>query len=88
MTKVSLEISALVSATPNGLTPPSKLLSSIYLTKDQQVVIEDLNNFDFRSFRGINTQAQERTDNVRMSNPPIISNEEIDANTQDKNSIG
>ena len=66
----------------------NKDMSSIYLTKDQQIVIEDLNNFDFRSFRGINTQAQERTDNVRMSNPPIISNEEVDANTQDKNSIG
>jgi hypothetical protein len=62
--------------------------SSIYLTKDQQIIIEDLNNFDFRSFGGIRTQAQERTDNVRISNPPIISNQEIDANTQDKNAIG
>lgn len=66
----------------------NKDLSSIYLTKDQQIVIEDLNNFSFRSFGGIKTQAQERTDNVRMSNPPIISNEEVDANTQDKKAIG
>jgi hypothetical protein len=66
----------------------NKDFSSIYLTKDQQIVIEDLNNFDFRSFGGINAQAQERTDNVRMSNPPIISNEEVDSNTQDKKAIG
>ena len=66
----------------------NKDLSSICLTYDQQIVIEDLNNFDFRSFGGINTQAQEKTDNVRMSNPPIISNEEVDANTQDKKAIG
>jgi hypothetical protein len=47
-----------------------------------------LNNFDFRSFGRINAQYQEKTNNVRMASQPIISNEIVDANTQDKNSIG
>jgi hypothetical protein len=35
-----------------------------------------------------NAQYQEKTNNVRMASQPIISNEIVDANTQDKNSIG
>jgi hypothetical protein len=62
--------------------------SSIYLTYDQQIDITDLNNFSFRSFGGLNAQFQEKTNNVRMSQQPIISNEIVDAETQDKNSIG
>ena len=62
--------------------------SSIYLTYDQQIDITDLNNFSFRSFGGLNAQFQEKTNNVRMSQQPIVSNEIVDAETQDKNSIG
>jgi hypothetical protein len=66
----------------------NKDASSLYLTYDQEIVLEDLNNFEFRSFGRINAQYQEKTDNVRMASKPIISNEIVDANTQDKNSIG
>ena len=66
----------------------NKDASSLYLTYDQEIVLEDLNNFDFRSFGRINAQYQEKTSNVRMASQPIISNEVVDANTQDKNSIG
>jgi hypothetical protein len=66
----------------------NKDASSLYLTYDQEIVLEDLNNFEFRSFGRINAQYQEKTSNVRMTSQPIISNEIVDANTQDKNSIG
>jgi hypothetical protein len=66
----------------------NKDVSSFYMTVDQEIILEDLNNFSFRSFGGIRTQAQENTDNVRVITPPIISNEEIDAASQDRNAIG
>jgi hypothetical protein len=62
--------------------------SSIYLTKDQEIVLTDINNFQFRSFgSSTKTQYQSNIDAI-VTDKKIISNEIVDANTQDKNSIG
>lgn len=62
--------------------------SSIYLTKDQEIILTDMNNFEFRSF-GASTKTQyQQNINAVVTDKKIISNEIVDANTQDKNSIG